>query len=123
LFYNTLPERWPRERDRARRLRVRPLHVGEAAFDAAILVGRVKWAVTLANELVFVPKFVRYDEFAHTVLTRGGPVLAAGEAELAGSEGHYWLIEITYHSGHYLPDADSLNIGLAAFARAGIEQL
>jgi hypothetical protein len=56
-------------------------------------------------------------------LTRGGPVLAAGEAELVKGEGRYWLIEITHHSGHYLPDANSLDIGLAAFAHAGIEQL
>lgn len=123
MFYNTLPERWPDERDLARRLRVRPLRVGEAAFDAAIRAGRVKWAVTLAQELVFVPKFVRSDEIAHTVLTRGGPLIAAGEAELVGSEGRYLLIEITNHSGHYLPDAESLSIGLEAFARAGIEQL
>jgi hypothetical protein len=123
LYHNTLPERWPRERSLARRRRVGPLRVGEAAFDAAILAGRVKWAVTLSEELVFVPKFVGEDEIAHTVLVGGGPVLAAGEAELAGSAGRYWLIEITHHSGHYLPNADSLSIGLEAFARVGIEQL
>ncbi|MFN8541688.1 MAG: hypothetical protein U0232_29945 [Thermomicrobiales bacterium] len=79
--------------------------------------------MTLANELLFIPKIVRSDEIAHTVLARGGPVLAVGEAELVGSEGRYLLIEITNHSGHYLPDADSLKIGLAAFIHAGIDQL
>jgi len=122
LFHNTLPERWPHEREIARRLRVRPLRVGEAAFDAAIQADRVKWAVTPAIELVFIPGIVRGIEIAHTVLTQGGPVLAAGEANLVGSDGHYWLIEITNHSGHHLPDERSLQIGLEAFVRAGIRQ-
>jgi len=57
---------------------------------------------------------------AHTAITGGAPVLAAGEAEIAGSAGNYFGLEITNNSGHYLPSPESLEIGRSAFENAGI---
>lgn len=107
----------------AKRFGVTALRVGEPGFDQVVASGTVKWAVTLANELVLIPKFVRSVEIAHTALTGGAPVLAAGEAEIVGAAGNYALLEINRHSGHYQPDAASLRIGRQAFAAAGIVQL
>lgn len=54
------------------------------------------------------------------VLTRGGPVQAAGEAEIAGGDGSYFGMEINNNSGHYRPSLESLQVGRDAFERAGI---
>jgi hypothetical protein len=52
----------------------------------------------------------------------GAPVVAAGEAEIAGgAESGYYGLEINFHSGHFLPSAASLEIGKNAFAMFGIE--
>ncbi|WMX49147.1 hypothetical protein RGF97_16825 [Streptomyces roseicoloratus] len=104
----------------AERLGVRPLKVGGEGFDEAINAGTVKWAVTLDGELVIIPKHVGSVELKHPVLTNGDPVLAAGEAEIAGGQGSYFGMEINRKSGHYKPSPESLEIGKDAFERAGI---
>ena len=45
--------------------------------------------MTEDNELVLIPKFLNEGEISHAVLTRGQSVLAAGEANIVGSEGNY----------------------------------
>ncbi len=59
-------------------------------------------------------------EIAHTILTNGGPVVAAGEADIAVYGNECIGIEITNYSGHYLPDSSSLEIGKQAFKVFGI---
>lgn len=68
-----------------------------------------------------MPKFVNGVEIPHTVLNGGKPVLAAGEAEIAGSSGRYIALDINNHSGHYQPSAASTQIGRDAFAQWGID--
>lgn len=123
LFANQLPSRLGVELTLARQLGVTPLRVGEPGFDAAIGGGTVKWALTATGELLFVPKFVRGVELAHTVITQGDPVRAAGEAEIVRLDDRYGLIGINAHSGHYQPDQASLRIGERAFDNAGIIRL
>jgi hypothetical protein len=69
---------------------------------------------------VVMPKYVQSRELAHTVLTKGQPVLAAGEAEIAGAQGQYVGIEINNHTGHYLTSTESLQIAREAFAKLGV---
>ena len=57
----------------------------------------------------------------HSVLSGGDPVLAAGEAQIVKWEGRYYGRYITYHSGHFQPGEESLDIGINAFRDAGIE--
>ena len=90
-------------------------------FDEAINQGTIKWAVTTAGELVIIPKVVNRQEIPHTVLTRGNPVLAVGEAEIVGSNGQYLMLEISNRSGHFRPTPDSLEIGKEAFRQLGID--
>ncbi|MFF3918954.1 hypothetical protein ACFYZB_36995 [Streptomyces sp. NPDC001852] len=69
-----------------------------------------------------MPKFVNGQEISHSVLTRGAPVRAAGEADIAGSAGDgYFGLDINNHSGHFLPSSESLEIGKEAFAAAGVD--
>ncbi|AXX31222.1 hypothetical protein APASM_3857 [Actinosynnema pretiosum subsp. pretiosum] len=108
----------------ADRLGVKPAAPGTAAFDAALSTGEtVKWAVRLDGSLVIVPKnVVGAGEISHTVLTRGESVLAAGEASIVGSaDAGYFGLEITRHSGHFQPGPETLQIGLDAFAAAGVK--
>jgi hypothetical protein len=121
VFENTLPERLERELALADKLGVKPSTVGAAGFDKAINSGTVKWAVTEDGRLLVIPKFVKGQEIPHTALTRGGPVKAVGEAELAGSKGNYFMIDINNHSGHYLPSTGSLEIGRQAFRDLGVK--
>lgn len=71
-----------------------------------------------------MPKFVDGVEIAHSVLSGGPAVRAAGEADVAGSaDTGYFGLEINNNSGHFLPSEESLQTGIDAFAEAGIEFL
>ena len=96
------------------------MSVGEAGFDEVINEGRVKWAVSESGKLKIVPKIVNGDEISHAVIFQGDHVMAAGEADIAGVQGEYLLLDISNYSGHYLPSTESLEIGIQAFAKAGI---
>ena len=94
---------------------------GTPVFDSAINSGTVKWAVLSDGRLVVVPKLMGKYEVPHSILSGGGPVRAAGEADLAGTaRTGYFAIEIDNHSGHFLPTIDSVAIGIAAFRSAGV---
>lgn len=121
LFKNTKGDQLGGELADTERLGVRPLKVGDPGFDSAIEEGTVKWAVTAEGDLYLMPKFVGGVELKHPVLTGGADVQAAGEAEIAGSDGSYFGIEINNNSGHYLPSPDSLEIGRSTFGDAGID--
>ncbi|HLP91156.1 MAG TPA: DUF4157 domain-containing protein [Nostocaceae cyanobacterium] len=121
FFPNQLPERLQSELKLANRLGVKPVKFGDPNFDSIINEGTIKWAVTTDNELVIIPKNVGNSEISHSVLSGGKPVLAAGEAEIVGGSGQYLLLEINNHSGHYQPTGDSLDIGIEAFKKQGID--
>lgn len=101
-------------------LNVFPARVGTAAFDGAIESGTIKWAVTEDRTLSVVPMFDGTTEISHAVLSRGSPVMAAGQADIAGTSGQYFGLSIDNHSGHFMPSAESLRIGIDAFAREGV---
>lgn len=121
IFENQLPERLKAELDLAKKLGVKPLKIGEVGFDDVINEGTIKWVVTLKGELMIIPYWFGSIEISHTFLTGGKPVLAAGEAEIAGGEGEYFMMSISNRSGHYQPSADSLNLGMRAFRVRGID--
>ncbi|MFD7771423.1 polymorphic toxin-type HINT domain-containing protein [Streptomyces sp. NPDC059787] len=121
VFPNTMPATLDRELSLADRLGVKPVSPGSAGFDSAVGSGTVKWAVREDGSLVVVPKFANGQEISHSVLTRGAPVRAAGEAEIAGSSRDgFFALEINNHSGHFLPSSESLQIGKDAFTAAGV---
>lgn len=68
--------------------------------------------VTKDGDLKVMQKFKHGEELKHPVLSDGKPVLAAGEAQIAGSakEG-YFVLEFDNNSGHYKPSTASLEIG------------
>jgi len=70
--------------------------------------------------LLFAPRSAKGEAIAHTVLTQGGPVVAAGEAVIIAGSDDRLCTEITNQSGHYLPDEQSLEIGKQAFKAFGI---
>jgi hypothetical protein len=100
---------------------IRPITPDADDFDEVINGGRIKWAVTTDGELRVIPHTVAgHGEVPHSVLTRGDDVLAAGEADIAGTRGSYFGVEITPHSGHFRPSLESLEAAREAFARFGI---
>lgn len=119
-FDNKMPGALAGELSAAERLGVTVSRPGSSSFDAAISGGTVKWAVLEDGSLVVQPKFVGGHEISHAVLSRGAPVRAAGEADIAGSSSGYFGLDINNHSGHFRPSAESLQIGRDAFERAGI---
>lgn len=121
LFSNQLPERLDRELKVADSLGINPLKVGSPEFDKIINDDIVKWAITIEGQLLFIPKFVNGQEIYHTIITRGQPVLAAGEANIIGSKGKYLLLNISNHSGHFQTGRNALEIGINAFKQEGID--
>ena len=77
--------------------------------------------VTESRELVVVPKFVQGKEISHAVLSGGKPVLAAGEAEIAVAGGEFVGLRIEPLSGHFKPDASSLQIAKDLFSKIGVK--
>jgi len=120
-FSNQLPDILDAELRLADNLGIKPVVALDAKFDRVVNQGTIKWAVTTASELVVIPKIVNGQEIPHTVLTRGQPVLAAGEAEIAGSNGQYIMLSINNYSGHFRRTADSLEIGKEAFRQQSID--
>jgi hypothetical protein len=119
-FPNQLPHRLDNELNLASDLGVNPIKGGDPEFDEIVNAGTIKWAVTLQAELVIIPKYVGPNEIAHTVLTNGLPVLAAGEAEITAAAGTYWGLEINNHSGHFKASLESLEIGKELFEKIEI---
>ncbi|CCH32909.1 hypothetical protein ABZ816_31450 [Actinosynnema sp. NPDC047251] len=117
-----MPEGLAEELAKADRLGVKPVAPGTAEFDVVIDNVVVKWAVREDGSLVVVPKNIDgAGEISHSVLTRGAPVRAAGEASIGGNaQIGYFGLKITNHSGHFWPSLESLQIGLDAFAAAGV---
>jgi hypothetical protein len=121
LFVNTMSDLLEQELATAAQLGVVPVEPRTAAFDAAIQSGPIKWVVLANGELRVVPKWVMGEEISHAVLSGGAPVQAAGEADIAGSAGHYVGTEIAPHSGHFLPSEASLETARDVFRQLGIE--
>ncbi len=122
VFPNQMPGTLERELALADRLGVSPSSVGSPEFDAPINSGTIKWAVREDGNLVTMPKFVDGQEISHAALTRGDPVRAAGEADIAGSpEAGYFGLDINNHSGHSRPSSKGLQVGRDEFAAAGVQ--
>ena len=81
----------------------------------------IKWALTREEELFIIPKYRYGQEISHAVLSSGEPVLAAGEAEIAGRNGKYLMLQISNRSGHFLPTKASIELGKKFFRRQGID--
>ena len=81
--------------------------------------GTIKFVVTQEGRLLVSPHTVNGVEISHAVLSGGRPVLAAGQAEIAGAQGAYVGIGISRHSGRFMPAESSLAIAKEAFARIG----
>ncbi len=123
LWFNTLPGRLAEELALADLKGVMPIQVGTAAFDTTIRTGTIKWVVMPDGDLLVMPKYVDDIELAHSVLARGEPVQAAGEARVIGANGLYIGLDINNWSGHYRPDESAVPIGRWAFEARGIRFL
>ncbi len=115
VFANTHPEDLAAELETAEILGISPIHVDDPDFRQLANVGPMKWVVTQNGDLLVASSVV-----AHTVLTNGEAVIAAGEAEVAVN-GHQRGLEINTRSDHYPSDERSLEIGRRAFEAFGIE--
>ncbi|WP_226994154.1 hypothetical protein [Myxococcus hansupus] len=126
LLENQKPDALLLELEAARQLGVQPVRVTDAAFVRYANEGQLKWVVTAEGELLILPHTWRTKEISHAVASKGHPVLAAGQADIAVYGSTRAGLNITSHSGHYLHrasaavSANALEIGKQAFARAGI---
>ncbi|MFI0450827.1 polymorphic toxin-type HINT domain-containing protein [Actinomadura sp. 6N118] len=111
---------------------VKPVTLGEGAGMSGLkeAIGGAsdfKWAVTMDDDLKVMPAFAGGGsggwpraEIAHTVLAGlGARVRAAG----SGTFMEGFPAFINNHSGHFMPGAETLPIGEAAFERAGIDYI
>lgn len=126
LFRNQMSPRLADELETAANVGVRPVTPNDRAFLRYANEGKIKWAITQEGELRIIPAEWGGEELFHSVLTRGAPVQAAGEANIAVSGGRAVGLEITPHSGHFMFGNDAatnaavVDLGRAAFGRFGI---
>jgi hypothetical protein len=125
-FENQLPGDLGRELDRAASVGVVPIAATDPAFERIANQGTIKFVLTDSGQLIVAPHTVDGVEISHAVLSGGRPVIAAGEANIAGTSGAYFGIDIVPHSGHYLNGASqadsqqSLDLARQAFTNIGI---
>jgi filamentous hemagglutinin len=116
-FDNQLPDELSNELGHAESLGVTPIDANDKGFGDLVNSGTVIWTVDTEGNLNFGPNTVN-----HTVLTGGGPVISAGEAEIVADEnGGYILLDINNQSGHYQPSESSLEQALDVFEKNGIK--
>ncbi len=115
VFANTHPEDLAAELETAAILGISSMHVDDPDFRQLANDGPIKWVVTQGGDLLVASSIV-----AHTVLTNGEAVIAAGEAEVE-INGHKRGLVINTTSDHYQADERSLEIGRQAFEAFGIE--
>jgi YD repeat-containing protein len=128
IFENQLPELLGGELQTAAEKGVIPISPLNQGFDQVINQGTIKYAVTPDGQLLVMPKYAADGtEISHAVLTGGGPVISAGEAEIFGNSADgYFGGSINTQSGHFLNGAsDAQNaaanqIARKAFATYGI---
>lgn len=120
-FINTMPDRLNTELELADRLGIKPCKIGEPEFDEIINQGTIKWAMITIDEILIIPHYANGREINHTVISRGQPVLAAGDAEIVGNNGQYILLSISNYSGHFQPDKNSLNLAISTWKKQGVD--
>ena len=120
LYHNQMPENLAQELADAARVGVVPTRAGASGFNDLVNDGTIKWVVTETGELFVGPHTRFSQEISHAVLANGAPVRAAGEANISAHGRIRIGMDITHHSGHYQPSAESVEIGKEAFRRAGV---
>ncbi|MFJ9007085.1 polymorphic toxin-type HINT domain-containing protein [Streptomyces canus] len=130
IWPNNMAATLERELALAERMGVRPAKPGSANWDRYIDMDgeKIKWAVLEDGQLVIMPKMVQGEELSHPVLSGGGAVRAAGEAQIAGGGGQYFGLEINAHSGHFFKSGDPFwaagggaeQLGREMFEAAGV---
>ncbi|MCL4229030.1 MAG: hypothetical protein KJZ91_31575, partial [Myxococcales bacterium] len=126
LFRNLLPKKLKQEMAKAAAVGAKPIRAGAPGFDDLVNAGPIKWVITEGGELVVGPHTRSTVEISHAVLSRGGPVRAAGQAEIASAGGRRVGLAISAHSGHFLHGAPAsvsdevVKLGREAFAQIGV---
>lgn len=123
-YYNDDPTRLGQELQAARRAGVVPVEVSSSAFTVLAATGvRMIFVVLLDGSLVAAPRRQRNEDISHTVLSGGGPVLAAGEFSVGFRGSEIVVSALNDMSGHYQPGTDGLAVAQEAFEAAGISIL
>jgi RHS repeat-associated protein len=117
-----------RELADAARAGVSPAEEGTPEFDNVLQTQgqnreAVIWAVLQDGRLVIAPPEAEGIDIAHSVLSGGEPVRAAGMADIRPTDTGYQGGVIDDISGHFQPLGILLRTGIEAFRRIGIEFL
>ena len=87
-----------------------PASVAEIGKDGQAF----KWVVTESGELFGLPRWPG-DLIKHSIISRGRPVLTAGNARVQGAN----KVLLDRRSGHFRPDRESMIIAKQKFEAAG----
>lgn len=104
----------------ARRVGVIPASIPSAQFYALAAGGDRMIYVLVSGQLLASRRQVLREHITHAFLAGGVPVQAAGEFEVVAEQGAIAVSYLDNSSGHYLPDAASLEIARRAFEHAGL---
>ena len=119
-FPNQMAASLPEELAAAARVGAKPITFGAKGTSGIVNSGTIKYVVTESGELIISPHTLNGVEISHAVLSGGRPVLAAGQANIAASGGKMFGIDISRHSGHFMPLEESLAVARAAFEKCGV---
>ncbi len=129
LFENGEPWKLESELKLGEALGIEPMEITDPRFKdmAREAGGRLKWAHTTDNRVLWMPHTVDASgaqlEVPHTVLTGGENVLSAGEARVAVRPSNTVVVQMDNHSGHYEPSNESLDRAAARVEEYGVNVL
>jgi RHS repeat-associated protein len=119
-FPNQMAANLAEEMATAARVGAKPIPFGAKGTSTIVNSGTIKYVVTESGELIISPHTINGVEISHAVLSGGRPVLAAGQADIVASAGKMFGIDISRHSGHFMPTEESLAIAREAFKKCGV---
>ncbi|WP_185236280.1 chitinase N-terminal domain-containing protein [Teredinibacter franksiae] len=127
LFRNQVPGSLSQEMQAAKNVGANPMVAARGTqMEGLVNQGTIKWVVNSRGQLIVSSHTVRGQEISHAVLSGGRPVMAAGQAEIAASNGQFIGMRITTHSGHFMrgtsaaQNARAMQVGVDAFRKIGI---
>lgn len=117
-----MPDAYSAEQAAAEDAGVRGVPCPGSDFNRLVAAGdRLIFVVTVDRQLIVASQVLRGFEVRHSVLAKGQPVLTAGEIEIVAADTFKCVVEITNKSGHYRPDAASLEVAIDLLKDLGFE--
>ncbi|MCY4103237.1 MAG: hypothetical protein OXG55_08270 [bacterium] len=122
-YDNRYPEHLLQEMAAAERAGAVTVEVPSTEFETLVELGEPMIYVVVGDRPLVCRRHLMGEQISHAVLSRGGPVYAAGEIEVVRDGSEQLVILVNNRSGHYRPGPESLVVARQALEARGLRVL